>query len=97
MDEMDCLIDWIHNLFCEGKLYSSIVPYYLPTIAFHIEITPLADEMYEFIQEPDGDFSEAEANIIELTEAPISDSEDPKSTDSIDINTGKPRHMIPLF
>ena len=82
------MFDWLNSqLSSEGKLYSSIVPYYLPTIAFHIEITPLADEMYEFIQQPDGDFSEA----------PISDSEDPKSTDSIDINTGKPRHMIPLF
>ena len=52
--------------------------------------------MYEFIQEPDGDFSEARTNV-ELTEAPNSDSEELKTTDSVDINTGKPRCIILLF
>jgi hypothetical protein len=86
------------QLFSEGKLYSSIVPYYFfPTIAFHIEITLFADGTYELIQESGGDNSEAQANVIELTEAPNSDSEEPKSTDSLDINTGKPRYIIPLF
>jgi len=98
MDELDCLIEWIHNLFREGKLYSSIVPYFFfPTIAFHIEVTPLADGTYELIQEPDGDISEAQANIVELTEVPNSDSEKPKSTDSIDTTTGKTRCIILLF
>ena len=60
------------------------------------EITSLADGTYEFIREPDGDFSEAQA-IIELTEAPNSDSEEPKSTDSIDFTTGKRRCIILLF
>ena len=64
-----------------------------PTITFHIEVTPLADGTYEFIQESDGDFSEAQANIVELTEAPNSDLEEPKSTDSIDTNTGKLRYI----
>ena len=63
----------------------------------HIEITSLADGTYEFIQEPDRDFSEAQANIVELTEAPNSDSEELKTTDSVDINTGKPRCIILLF
>ena len=53
--------------------------------------------MYEFIQEPDGDISEAHANIVELTEAPNSDSEEPESTDSIDTTTGKTRCIILLF
>ena len=65
-----------------------------PTIAFHIEVTLLANGTYEFIQESDGDFSEAQANIVELTEAPNSDSEDPTSTDSIDVNIGKTRCII---
>ena len=73
--------------YLKGKLYSSIVPYYLTTIAFHIEITPLAD----------GDISKAQANIVELTEAPNSDSEEPKSTDSKDTTTGKSRCIILLF
>ena len=85
------------QLFSEGKLYSSIVPYYFPTIAFHIEVTPLADGTYELIQEPDGDISEAQANIVELTEVPNSDSEVPKSTDSIDTTTCKTRCIILLF
>ena len=28
MDELDCLIEKSYNLFREGKLYSSIVPYF---------------------------------------------------------------------
>jgi hypothetical protein len=52
--------------------------------------------MYEFIQEPDGDFSVAQA-IVELIEAPNSDSEGPKSTDFIDVTKGKPRCIILLF
>ena len=74
--------------------YSTLL---FPTIALHIEITLLADGTYELTQEPDGDFSEAQENIVELTKAPNSDSEDPKSTDFIDINTGKPRYILPLF
>ena len=85
------------QIFSEGKLYSSIVPYYFPTIAFHIEITPLTDGTYELIQDSDGDFSEAQANTVELTETPNSDSEKPKSTDSIDTTTGKTRCIILLF
>ena len=53
--------------------------------------------MYELIQEPDGDISEAQANIVELTEVPNSDSEEPKPTDSIDTTAGKPRCIILLF
>ena len=52
--------------------------------------------MYEFIQEPDGDFSEAQA-IVELIEAPNSYSEGPKSTDFIDVTIGKSRCIILLF
>jgi len=85
------------QLSSEGKLYSSIVPYFFPTIALHIEITPLVDGTYELIQEPDGDISEAQANVVELTEASNSDSEEPKSTDSIDTNIGQPRYILPLF
>jgi hypothetical protein len=34
---------------------------------------------------------------VKLTEAPNSDSEEPKSTDSIDIIKGKPRCIIPFI
>ena len=52
--------------------------FFFPNIAFHIEVTPLADGTYEIIQEPDGDFSsEAQVNSAELTEIPNSDSEEP--------------------
>ena len=72
-------------------------PHYFPTIAFHIEVTPLADGTYELIQESDGDFSEARVNVAELTEAPNSDSEEPKPTDPIDAIEGKPRCIISLI
>ena len=68
-----------------------------PNIASHIEVTPLVDRTYELIQELDWDFFEAQANVVELTEAPNSDSEEPKSTDFIDTSTGKPRRIILLF
>ena len=63
----------------------------------HIETTLLADGTYEHIQEPDGEFSEAQANTVELTEALNSNSEEPQPTDSIDFTIGKPRCIILLF
>ena len=63
-------------------------PHYFSIIAFHIEITPLVDGMYELIQKPDGDVR---------TEVPNSDSEEPKPTDLIDTTTGKPRCIILLL
>ena len=81
--------------YSEGKLYSSTSLF--PIFAFHIEVTPLADGTYELIHEPDGDISEAHANIIELTEVPNSDSEEPKPSNSIDATEGKPRCIILLF
>ena len=83
------------QLFSEGKLYSNTS--LIPTTALHIETTSLADRTYKLIQEPDGDFSEAQANIVELTEVPNSDSEEPKPTDSMDTTEGKPRCIILLF
>ena len=68
-----------------------------PNIAFHIEVTPLADGTYELIQDPDGDFSEALVNVVNITEAPNPDSEEPQFTDPIDTTTGKPRCIILLF
>ena len=94
MVNLDCLIIKL-QLFSEGQLYSSTSR--IPTTAFHIEITLLEDETYELIQEPDGDISEAQANIVELTEVPNSDSEEPKPTDSMDTTEGKPRCIILLF
>ena len=83
------------QLYREGKLYSSTSLF--PIIAFHIEVTPLADGTYELIQELDGDISDAQGNIVELTEVPNFDSEEPKTTDSIDATEGKPRCIILLF
>ena len=92
------MFDWLNSqLFSEENLYSSIVPYYFPTIAFHIEITPLPDGTYELIQEPYEDISEAQTNVVELTEVLNSNSEEPKLTDPIDTTTGKTRCIILLF
>ena len=40
---------------------------------------------------------EAQANIVELTEAPNFGSEEPDFTDPTDTSTGKPRSIILLF
>ena len=85
----------IFQLFSEGKLYSS-TSLIFPNIAFHIEVTPLAYGTYELIQDPDVDFSNAQVNTVEITEAPNSNSEEPQPTDSIDTDTGKPRCIIPI-
>ena len=50
----------------------------ISTFAFHIEVTPLANGTYELIQEPDGDFSEAQVNTVEITKVPNFDSEEPQ-------------------
>ena len=63
----------------------------------HIETTSLADGTYELIQDLDRDFSETQANVVEITEVPNSDSEEPKPTDSIDTTEGKLRCIILLF
>ena len=96
MDPLGCLIDWNHN-FTVKESYTQVPYYFFPTIAFHIEITLLVDGTYEFIQEPDGDISKAQANVIELTKVPNSDSEEPKSTNSINTTTGKTRCIILFF
>ena len=57
----------------------------------------LADGTYEIIQKLDEEFSEAQANNVELKEAPNSDSEEPKFTDFINTTPGKPRCIILLF
>ena len=41
MDNLDCLIDWIYNFIVKENYTQA--PHYFPTIAFHIEATPLAD------------------------------------------------------
>ena len=68
-----------------------------PNIASHIEITPLVDGTYELTQEPETDFSETQANVVDLTEAPNFGSEEPGITNSIDVSKGKPRCIILLF
>ena len=58
----------------------------------------LANGTYELTQEPDGNSSsEAQANVVELTEAPNFDSKEPKFTDPTDTSTGKPRSITLLF
>ena len=54
------------QLYSERKLYSSTS--LISTTALHIEIIWLVDKTYEFIQEPDGNFSEAQVNITEDNE-----------------------------
>ena len=52
---------------------------------------------YELTQDLDGDFSEVQVNVVELTKAPNFNSKVPKFTDPTDTSTGKPRCIILLF
>ena len=96
---MICLVENVCfvklQLFSEGKLYLSTS--LNPITALHIETTSLVDGTYELIQEPDGNFSEAQASVVELTEAPNFNSEESEPTNFIDTTTGKPRCIILLF
>jgi len=97
MDNLSCLIDWSLQLYREGKLYSSIVPYYFSNYCISYRDHTVSRLNVRVYSGTDGDISKAQANIVELTEAPNSDSEEPKSTDPIDTNTGKTRCIILLF
>ena len=80
--------------FSEGKLYSSTSLIYFYCIAYRNNIVSW---QYKFIQGPDGDISEAQINIVELTEVPNFDSKESRFTDFIDVTKGKPRCIILLF
>ena len=56
------------TIFSEGKLYSSTS--LIPITALHIEIISLVNGTHGFIQEPDGNISEAQVIVVELTEVP---------------------------
>jgi hypothetical protein len=63
----------------------------LQIIAYHVDLTTLADGTYELIPEPDEGISEAQVNVAEdLSEAPNQGSEDTDITDSDLTSEGKP-------
>ena len=76
------------QLYSERKLYSSTS--LISTTTLHIEIISQVDGTYELIQEPDGDNSEVQANVAELTKVPNPDSGEPKPTDFIDTTEASP-------
>jgi hypothetical protein len=64
----------------------------LQIIAYHVDLTTLADGTDELIPEPDEGISEAQVNIAEdLSEAPNQGSKDTDITDPSLTNEGKPR------
>jgi hypothetical protein len=64
----------------------------LQIIAYHVDLTTLADGTYELIPEPNEGISEAQVNIVEdLSEAPNQGSEDTDITDPSLTSEGKPR------
>jgi hypothetical protein len=70
----------------------------LQFIAYHVDLTTLADGTYELIPEPDEGISETQVNIAEdLFEAPIQGSEDTDITDPSLTSEGKPRCIIQYF
>jgi hypothetical protein len=70
----------------------------LQIIAYHVDLTTLADGTYELIPEPDEGISEAQVNIIEdLSKAPNQGSEDTDITDPSLTSEGKPRCITQYF
>ena len=82
------------QLYSEGKLYSSTS--LIPTIAFHIEATSLAENVQTHPGTRRGYFWSL-GQRTELTEVSNPDSEEPKASDPIDSTEGKPRCIILLF
>jgi hypothetical protein len=70
----------------------------LQIIAYHVDLTTLADGTYELIPEPDKGISEAQVNITkDLSEAPNQGSEDTDLTDLSLTSEGKPRCITQYF
>jgi hypothetical protein len=70
----------------------------LQIIAYHVDLTTLADGTYELIPEPDEGISEAQVNIAEdHSKAPNQGSEDTDITDPSLTNEGKPRCITQYF
>jgi hypothetical protein len=64
----------------------------LQIIAYHVDLTTLADGTYELIPEPEEGISEAQVNVAEdLFEAPNQGLEDTDITDPSLTSEGKPR------
>jgi len=89
----DCLVGL--QRCSEGKLYSSTSLFSNYCISYRSH--PASRQNIELIQELDGDFFVAQANVAELTEVPNQDSEEPKASDPIDATKDKPRCIILLF
>jgi hypothetical protein len=70
----------------------------LQIIAYHVDLTTLADGTYELILEPDEGISEAQVNVTKgLSEAPNPGSEDIDIIDPSLTSEGKPRCIIQYF
>jgi hypothetical protein len=70
----------------------------LQIIAYHVDLTTLADGTYELILEPDEGISEAQVNVAkDLSEALNQSSEDTDITDPSLTSEGKPRCITQYF
>jgi hypothetical protein len=70
----------------------------LQIIAYHVDLTTLADGTYELIPEPDEGIFEAQVNVTEdLSEALNQGSEDTDITDPSLTSKGKPRYITQYF
>jgi hypothetical protein len=64
----------------------------LHIIAYHVDLTTLADGTYELIPKPDEGISEAQVNVTKgISEAPNPGSEDTNIPDPSLTSEGKPR------
>ena len=79
---------------CSGVLDVSFPTKTTHAYASHIDLTTLADGIYELVPESESEQREAQVNLIEATEDPNQDSEEPKASYA---QEGKPRSMSRLF
>jgi hypothetical protein len=78
---------WIATLSCKQNNN-----HLLQIIAYHVDLTTLADGTYDLISEPDEGISEAQVNVTKgLSEAPNLGLEDTDITDPSLTSEGKPR------
>ena len=63
-------------------------------VYFHIDLTTLADGMYELVPESESEQREAQVNLTEITKDLNQSSEEPKASFA---QEGKPRSMSYLF
>ena len=77
-------------LFCRLQLYREVCMIVIPFLTSYIDMTVLANGMYELIPESERGDQEAQVNAAALTEDPDQSPEEPNAELASDYREGKP-------